>query len=153
MRAIISALQLAVLIPLALGSLFVAVMLGAWIADRREPVRVDSFRVITPEVGPGGELQIEFNVTYLRSCKLHADRIMTDSARHRTVLTDTDFERPPGDIGKPQRFIVTERVPSYFTDGPAVLITRPWYACNPLQEFIWPMVPQGITAPFTVKTP
>ncbi|KQT08539.1 hypothetical protein ASG40_11720 [Methylobacterium sp. Leaf399] len=130
--------------------LTVATLTSYYLADRRSPIRVDSVEVLTPTVEIGGRLQIRTVLTYMRSCKIHSDRQMFDSANHRKLVEDVDFETAPAPLGEPQTIIQTFEVPAYFVPGKAIFQTFPWYACNAVHRYIWPIEPGGLTVEFEI---
>lgn len=117
--------------------------LFVWWVDRVPPFELLSYTA--PPVHAGGELRIDGTVRrdVDRGCSLVGSRHMLDAKGTRyevsgvATMTAQSLRRldraAPGEL---HLAIMTE--PS-MAAGPAQLVTVMQYACNPLQELIWPI--------------
>ncbi len=131
------ALTMTVVVPGFLIAALLAGLFGTFLADRDPPISIISAEVLTPMVRPGDPFTMRFKVVRHRSCAIHADRVLRDSAGGREILEDFDLKTDPGPIGN-DSFLVHVTVPAAFKPGPAHYITAAEFACNVVHK-LWPI--------------
>lgn len=132
-------------------TLFFAAIAGIWVADREPPTTVFSVQALTSEVRPGGQMRALYSVRRFRSCAVHVDRLLFDSAGERYVLEDLDFAAAPGQLGDAS-YTVGINIPRRFSEGAARYQAITQYVCNPLHK-LSPIVVTGSPVLFDVKGP
>ncbi|MGA0595595.1 hypothetical protein [Enterovirga sp. CN4-39] len=124
-------------------------ILGLWVAQREPPVRILRATVLTPQVPPGGQLRIEYDVERVKSCGLRVDRLFYDKDRVRKPLEPLEWNVDPGRIGRDTLRVVVD-VPRSFAEGRAIYRTIARYECN-LVHRLWPIIPPSRDIEFEVK--
>lgn len=119
-----------------------SVNLGIWVADRDPPIVYEDAKALAPSVEQGGTIEIEFSVFRTRICPLITKRWLTDSAmeRHSIPQFTTGLRLLAG--RETYRRSIT--VPVAAAPGPAEYRVTLEYVCNPLQNFMGPIV---VTSP------
>lgn len=128
----------------------IGTMFGVWVIERDPPVVTNSSEVLTQTVPPGGVLRIHNRVTRFRQCQTHIDRLLLDSAKVRSELSDVDAERPLGPMGEDE-FTIEVKIPSTFSNGPAIYRTITAYRCNLIHKWFWPIVLGPVDIIFEVR--
>jgi hypothetical protein len=121
-----------------IGFSFIAALLGAWSTDRSSPIDVLKTEVLTPIVGPGGELCISQEFVRRESCRTRLQRVLVDSTRERYVMPDLELWAATGPLGRDVYKTCTP-IPLKFAAGPASYRAVTEYVCNPLHN-LWPVV-------------
>ncbi len=119
-----------------------SVNLGIWVADREPPIIYEDAKALSPTVEQGGTIEIEFSVFRTRICPLITKRWLTDSAKERHSIPHytTGLRLLAG--RETYRRSIT--VPVAAAPGPAEYRVTLEYVCNPLQNFMGPIV---VTSP------
>ncbi|WP_288430184.1 hypothetical protein [uncultured Agrobacterium sp.] len=115
-----------------------SVNLGMWVADRDPPIIYEEARALSEEVEQGATIEIEFSVFRTRICPLTTKRWLTDAAneRHSIPQYTTGLKLLAG--RETYRRSIT--VPPAAAPGPAEYRVTLEYVCNPLQNFLGPIV-------------
>lgn len=117
--------------------------LGTEVGNRDLPVRLISSEAMTPVVAPGEQARVRFKIFRARSCAVHVERILFDSAGNRFVLPDIDF--PPGVLPLGEDvFTVFFQVPFRDMDatpvkGKALYRHVNFYTCTAFQRWFSPL--------------
>lgn len=136
----------------------VALGLTAWfglvVGDRSFPTTVESARLLTKEVKPGGELLTERTVYRSRLCHTTIERMMFDSrdVRHDSVqlgLGTIVYPNGAGPLGR-DTFIGKQNVPEDMAPGSARYVALVCYRCNWVQS-MWPVCEPPREQRFTVR--
>jgi len=119
-----------------------SVNLGIWVADREPPIIYEDAKALSSTVEQGGTIEIEFSVFRTRICPLITKRWLTDSAKERHSIPQytTGLRLLAG--RETYRRSIT--VPVAAAPGPAEYRVTLEYVCNPLQNFMGPIV---VTSP------
>lgn len=127
------------------GSTAGSFSLGAVIVDRSPPVESAEVRIKASDalaIVPGGRIDIDVEVHYLRSCRTDIHRALYDSSGTRYALPELMLPAPPPGI---QHSSTTMSVPMGFAPGDAQYISHVSYACNWFQRLFWPIsVPERL---------
>lgn len=123
--------------------------LGVWSADRSPPAIIKRMTVLTPQVKPGGELRIEFEVEHRGTCPLHVEHYLIDAKMARTILPDLDFATIPTDDVHVEKYTL----PMDFAPGKGCYRRISSYTCNPVQRWFAPIIIDRPPACFEVVTP
>lgn len=138
-------------IAVGVPTMFFAAIGGLWVADREPPTTVFSVQALTSEVRPGDQMRALYSVRRFRSCAVHVDRLLFDSAGERYVLEDIEFAAAPGPLGDAS-YTVGINIPRRFAEGPARYQAITQYTCNPFHK-LSPIVVTGTPVSFDVKGP
>lgn len=119
--------------------IFLAGWLGTEVGNREVPVRLISSEVMTPVVAPGEQARVRFKIYRSKSCGVHVERMLFDSAGNRFVLPDIDFPSGILPLGE-DLSTVFFTVPSRDMDGTPVkgkALYRHvnFYNCTFMQKF------------------
>lgn len=119
-----------------------SVNLGIWVADREPPIIYEDAKALAPTVEQGGTIEIEFSVFRTRICPLITKRWLYDAAKERHSIPQytTGLKLLAG--RETYRRSIT--VPLAAAPGPAEYRVTLEYVCNPLQNFLGPIV---VTSP------
>lgn len=123
--------------------------LGFWLQDRELPIISLASQVLTPEVRPGSDLQIQWKVYRRRAgCPATAIHVLRDSAGHREIIERVT----PGLLGSlgEETFISRYTLPNTFVSGPGTHTLTRSYRCNPIHAW-WPIVEQSVVHVFKIE--
>lgn len=119
------------------------------VAYRQAPIRYIEAYALDPNVTPGGQVEIRFDVDRARICPvISVSRAVADqSGREHVVLGYTRLSgtRPGREV-----YDSTIVVPSTVPPGPAVYFLRINYGCSFLNYWGWPIVVESPRVPLTV---
>lgn len=121
-----------------LGTINVAI----WVADREPPIIYEDAKALAPTVEQGGTIEIEFSVFRTRICPLITKRWLTDSAKERHSIPQ--FTTGLRLLAGRETYRRSITVPVAAAPGPAEYRVTLEYVCNPLQNFLGPIV---VTSP------
>lgn len=119
-----------------------SVNLGIWVADREPPIIYEDAKALAPTVEQGGTIEIEFSVFRTRICPLITKRWLTDSAKERHSIPQ--FTTGLRLLAGRETYRRSITVPVAAAPGPAEYRVTLEYVCNPLQNFMGPIV---VTSP------
>ena len=114
-----------------------AAWLGISIGDRSYPTQVESAKLLTPHVKPGGELLTERTVYRERLCHTTIERMMFDSRdvrfdRVEDGLGTIEYPNDSGPLGR-DNFVGKQTVPATMAPGPARYVALVCYRCSLIQ--------------------
>jgi hypothetical protein len=107
--------------------------LGYIISDRTTPVEFLEYRVLTPQVQPGGDLRIRYRIVRKSFCATHVDRFIFDAEGVRISLESLDLAAGGGELGS-DAYISAVQVPRNIAQGPARYRAIVTYTCNWIQH-------------------
>lgn len=122
----------------ALGS----VNLGIWVVDRDPPIIYEDAKALSSEVEQGGVIEIEYSVFRTRICPLVTKRWLIDADRTRHSIPQ--FTTGLRLLAGRETYRRSITVPMAAAPGPAEYSVTLEYVCNPLQNFLGPIV---VTSP------
>ena len=124
------------------GALYMLGFFGAyWIVslalDREPPIVYEEARTLSPNVLPGGTLEVEFQVFRRRICDSDTTRWVTDSAGERhSIPSFTVGLRLLAGREEYSRSVV---IPEIVASGPAYYQVRTDYFCNVFHKLFYPI--------------
>ena len=113
-----------------------------WAMDQSPAIEVDAFRVITPQVGRGGSLEVAYHTTFFRRCSGDGNRFFVDAAGVSIPAERYSFRDGIGRNGQPvplenpQWMTIKATIPAQATPGDATYQNVSDFFCNPLQRYL-----------------
>lgn len=137
-------------------TIMLAIWLGSVVGDRNFPTRVESVRVINPELKAGQVLLTERVVHREKLCHTTIDRMMFDSKDQRFDMQKDglgiiEYPNGAGPLGRDE-FVGRQTVPIGMAPGPARYIALVCYRCNVFQ-WLYPVCEPPRLQRFTILPP
>lgn len=136
-------------ITTAIAAMSLAGWLGLVVGDRSSPTTVESARLLTPVVKPGGELLTERTIYRHKLCFTRITRFMFDSRGVRFDLSEQTYSNGTGTLGR-ETFIGRQPVHKDMAPGPARYVALPCYRCS-WAQWLWPLCEAPREQRFTVE--
>lgn len=132
----------------ALGIVVVAPIL-IMLFDRRQPLELMDGYIRPYDVRSGQEVRVTWVAKEYRACEGELHKLFIDSAKvaHPTVTEPTVYHQTFADQRTFQKLMT---IPRGMATGPAIYTTKIKRWCNPLQQYIWPIVSDGLQIRFNV---